>query len=108
MDRSAGSARDVGTGDREILERRGVVFLSFLAAEIFVQRAGIRRESCGALRVDTVCGGGSGLPAGRMVFEPPGEAKSFARNGAEIGAGVERRGDAGGDFDSERAGVVGD
>ncbi len=108
LDGFAAHSRSLGIGDCEISERRGVVFLSFLAAEISLRRSGLRHQGSRQACVDSLCGGGRWMLAGRFVFELSGAARFFAGCGAQSGAGIERGGDAASFARSARARVLGD
>ena len=62
-------SRGLGTRRREVPERRRLVFLSVLAAEVSLRRARLRRETGRRLRVDSVRRGRRRLPRRRLVLE---------------------------------------
>ena len=87
----------VGSRLRQVSERRRLVLLPLLAAEISVRRARLRHQTGGLLRLDSVCRLGHRQSLRRLVFEPPaavaGASLNFSR---KLALGLERRRDAGG------------
>src|SRR5436190_528843 len=67
----------------------------------------LRRETGRRVRLGAICGGGSRLPARRMVLERAHPARAFARRLAQARARPQRRGNAGDRLRDARAGRVG-
>ncbi len=83
LDRPLPVSPGVGTGDRQIPERRGVVFLPVLAAEVPLRGAAFRYETSGLLRLDSLRGLGDRQPDRRVVFERADPPRPLAQPGAQ-------------------------
>src|SRR5262249_25222484 len=91
MAEPAGVPAGLGTGSRKVSERRRLVFLSLLAAEISVRRARLRHKTGRIFRLDSVRRLWPGQFARRLVFEPVAAARKFAEPVAQTCARGQRR-----------------
>ena len=71
----------VGPRHREVPDRRGVVLLHLLAAEVSLRRARVRREAGRLLRVDAVRGVRRGQSPRRVVLELAAHAGAHGQRG---------------------------
>ncbi len=94
LDRPVSFSAGVGLGLRQVSERRGLVFLPVLAAQVLVRCATLRHQTGRLFRLDSVCGGGRRQPARRLVFEPAHSARPLSGLLAKAGPGRQRGGDA--------------
>src|SRR6266498_3688775 len=99
---------DLGCGGGQILQRRGVVFLSALAAEISLRRAPFEHQTGWVLRLDSSCSGWSRLSPWRSTVRVARAATWLGEPGPQGRFGRERGADAPGVSYSVRAGGVGD
>ena len=97
----------LGPGRRQVPERRGLVFLPVLAAEIPLRRARVRHQGGRRVRLDSLRGGRHRLPDGRLALELSPDAQPAARSGPQDRARAERGGDACRVVRAERAGRLG-
>ena len=77
-----------GMRPAQVLERRRLVLLHRLVAEVLVRRPRLRHQSGRILRLDSLRGGRRRQPVGRIVLEPAAPPRLFPQRRPQTSAGA--------------------